>query len=340
MTIHQVFCCTNDLYAESEIAGGDEARLYQAIREASNVVQEEIGYFIPVKQTGKMRGNGECYLYPFPPILSLTGSVTNDDIALVADTDFIFMRTMWANGPAIGLELLSDSPNARVWCERDPDSVQLPAFVGLYSLAQKTGATLSATINPTAESLTVSNGAKVSPGMILKAGDEQILVTGWGDPTEDVAWLAEALDSTSDEIELDDGDLVNVGETIRVDFEKMRTTARRADRFSAKRSWNNTRQSLHVVESTVDVYRTVNIERGVNGTTAAEHLSGIDLYRYMVPDNILKLTKKMAVLGLNQSNTGYAGRSGDAEQGTVYYHDLYPRWDLERLKTEYWIGRS
>lgn len=337
MTIHQVFCCNNDLLAEGDIAGGDEARLYQAIREASNVIQEEIGWFIPVTQTSQMRGNGRKILYPYPPILSLTGSVVNDETTLTENTHFVFLRPSWANGPYMGMELLNES--GLVWCDEDGDDVQIPAVVGLYSRAQKTGATLSATINASAETLTVSNGSKVSPGMVLKLGDEQILVTGWDEPTEEVAWLFEALDSTSDELELDDGDLVNVGETIRIDFEKMRVTARRADRFSAKRAWNNTRQSLHVVESPVDVYRTITVERGINGTTAAEHLSGIDLYRYIVPDNILKLTKKMAVLGLNQSNTGYAGRSGDGEQGTVYYYDLYPRFDLERMKTEYWIGR-
>lgn len=339
MTIQQVFCSVNDILSEGEFAGTDEARLYQAIREASDVIKEELGWFIPVRQTIKMRGSGNRVIYPFPPVLSLTGSIVNDETALVENTDFIFQRAMWANGASLGIELLSNSPNAASWCADDPDSVQIPCYSGLYSRAQKTGATLAATINSTAETLTVSNGAKVSPGMVLKLDDEQVLVTGWGDPTEEVCWLFEALDSTSDELETDDGDALYIGETIRIDFEKMRLTAQRSDRFSARRGWGNTRQSLHVVESPVDVYRTVTIERGVNGTAAAEHNSGIDLYRYSVPDNVLKLTKKMAVLGMNQSNTGYAGRSGDADQGTVYYHDLYPRWDLERLKNEYWIGR-
>ena len=339
MTTHQVFCSVSDLIADMDMPGGDEARLYQAIREASQTVRDEIGDFIPVTRTFKMRGNGKDYLYPFPPVLSLT-SITNDDTALTENTDFVFMRQMWENGPYIGMERLSDSPNASNWCDTDPDSIVIVGETGLYSRKVATGATLSATITDTAAEMTVSNGSKVSPGMIVEIGTEKILITGWGDPTASVTTLAAALDATSDQATMTSAADLNAGETLRLDFENVRLRAKRTNLTSLTRNWNNTGQVAHLIATAVDVYRTVTIERGVNGTTAASHASGAAISRYVVPDNVFKLVKKMAVLGINQANSNYAGRSGDAEQGTVYYHDLYPRWDLERLKTEYWLAKS
>ena len=321
-----------------DMQGGDEARLYQAIREASRTIVEEIGWFIPVTQTVKMRGNGRQYLYPYPPVLSLS-SISNDGTALTENSDFVFMRQMWDNGPYMGLERLSDAANFSEWCYEDPDSVQLTGTFGLYSRAQSTGATLSATISAAAAEMTVSNGSKVSPGMVLLIDSEQILVTGWGDPTASATTLSAALDATSDQVALTSGSGLNTGELLRVDFEDMRLHRKKTNTGLVVRNWNNTGQVAHLIAAAVDVYRTVTIERGVNGTTAASHASGAAISRYMVPDNVLKLTKKMAILGLNQSRSNYAGRTGDAEQGTVYYHDLYPRWDLERMKEEYWMAR-
>lgn len=321
-----------------DMQGGDEARLYQAIREASRTIVDEIGWYLPVTQTVKMRGNGRQYLYPYPPVLSLT-SITNDGTALTENSDFVFMRQAWDNGPYLGLERLSDAANFSEWCLEDPDSVQMTGMFGLYSRAQATGATLSATISAAATEMTVSNGSKVSPGMDLLLDSEQMLVTGWGDPTASATTLAAALDATSSQVSLTSAAGLNTGELLRVDFEDMRLHRKKDNTGLVVRNWNNTGQAAHLIAAAVDVYRTVSIERGVNGTTAASHTSGAAVSRYMVPDNVLKLVKKMSILGMNQSRSNYAGRSGDAEQGTVYYHDLYPRWDLERLKEEYWMAR-
>ena len=345
MAIHQVFCSVSDILADLDKIGGDEARLYQAIREASNILQERIGWFIPVTQTTKLRGNGQKYFYPYPPVLALTGSITNDVIALTLDSDFVWMRAMWPNGPYMGIELLTDAPNAKAWCDRDANSVVIPCRAGLYERTVDTSADVNDATQQTDSQATlkVTNGAKVSPGMVLLIGSEQELVTGWDSPIDSTRTLNGAITSlTADEITLSSVAGLNVGEIIRVDFEQMRIKAINSttNKLSVDRSWNGTRAVTHLTAAVVEVYRTVTVERAINGTTAAAHLQNADIYRYMVPDNIFKMVKKMAVLGIQQSNSNYSGRSGDAQQGTVTYYDLYPRFELEELERQYWIGRA
>lgn len=342
MTIQQIFCSVSDLIADMEKPGGDEARLLQAIREASNELEKEIGWFVPVTQTTKLRGNCTKELYPSQPVLALTGSVTNDDTALTLDTDFSFMKRAWANGPYLGMEVKYGGV-IQQWSELDTDSVQIPCRTGFYERSLKTGATVADTTqqDATQETLKVSNGGKVSPGMSLLIGSEQELVTGWSTPTATVTLINGAITSATQTIlTVDDAALLNVGEIIRLGFEQMRVNDKRdsTNQVFVARSWNNTQATTYADNTAVDVYRTVTVERALNGTTAAVHLIGVDVYRYAVPDDILLLTKQIATLIINKARGQYAGKSGNAETGEVFYHDIFPRYEIERIKQNYVIG--
>lgn len=341
MSIQQLFCSVAELVADMEKPGSDEVRLLQAIREASDVLQKEIGQFLPITQTTQMRGSGRVYLYPFPPILALTGSIVNDDNTLTLNTDFSFLRQAWANGPYIGLELKHDAALG-VWCNKDPDSVSIPCRAGFYERVVAIDATVqdSTEQSNSQSTLKVSNGGKVSPGMVLKIGDEQELVTGWGDPTASVTALNGAITASDDIITVDNGALLNVGEVLRAGFEQMRIKDKRTHECFVDRGWNNTGQVAHADDVAVDVYRTVTVEREVNGTTAAAHAINTAISRYMVPDDILFLTKQIATLIINKARGGYAGKSGSGETGQVFYHDVFPRFEIERVKENYQLGKS
>jgi hypothetical protein len=343
MTIKQVFCTVAQIAADMK-DGSDETRLYQSALEASRFLSEEIGWFIPVTQTTQMRGTGRDYLYPYPPILALTGSITNDGNTLTESTDFVFMRRMWANGPYLGIERLSDAPNFSAWYDGDPDSVQIPAQVGLYNATALLSATVADATGQTDSQLTlkVSDGSQVSPAMTLLLGTEQELVTGWSSPTESVTTLGAAVAITDDVITLANASLVNKGEVLRAGFEQMKVRDLRTSNNTASviRSWNGTTKSAHLSGAAVDVYRTVTVERALNGTTAAAHALSSALYRYQVPDDILFLAKEIATLMANKAGSGYQGKVGRSDIGEVFYNDAFPQYDIERVKQNYWIGRA
>jgi len=50
-------------------------------------------------------------------------------------------------------------------------------------------------------------------------------------------------------------------------------------------------------------------------------------------------TREIATLGLNKANASYQGRTGNAELGTVFYNDIFPKFDLAEIEKNFWIAR-
>ena len=314
---------------------GDEARLLSAIREASDYLQKEIGWFIPVSSTWTLRGSGETYQRT-SPFLALVGDITNGDETLTsADVMLQPPGRYWAGGPYVGIDILDDAEQE--WDDTDVDSVQLSVREGLYEELRATGATLTSTQSAGAETLVVSDGSKVSPGMVLSIGSEQELVTGTGAATDAVTTLSAAAALGDEYLSLTSATSVKVGEIIRVDFEQMRVKDIRSGKASVARGWNGTTKTSHLINAEVDVYRTFRVERAVNGTSAAEHLSSVTISRYVAPDDIVFLARQIATLMLNKSKGGYAGKTGNMDTGQVFYNDAFPKYDIERVKRVYFI---
>lgn len=337
----QLFCTVSDIAADKNSPGVDEARTYQAIREASDFLQKEIGWFIPVTLTRRFDGMGREMLI-IPPLLSIT-SLVNGSVSL-SSSDYILKPDYgyWANGPYGTLLVNPDSSTLLAW-EDDIDGVAITGRWGLFSRSASISATVADTTqqSDSQTTLKVSDGARVSPGMLLLIGSEQELVTGWSSPTENVTTVTEAVTASADQLTLADASLVNVGEIIRIDFEQMRVTDRRTstNMVSVIRGWNGTGRVTHADNAPVDAYRTVTVERGVNGTTAAAHANGAAISRYYAPDDIQFLCRQIATLMINKAQGGYQGRTGDPELGVVYYHDAFPRYELEQIKQRYALPR-
>ncbi len=340
----QLFCSVADLVADKQAPGGDESRLFQAIREASDFVQKQIGWFIPVTLTRYFQGRGSKALF-VPPLLAITSIVnqvnttspvtlTTADYLLKPDNGF------WPHGPYT--EIIVD-PYATLlsYWSMIQNGVQVAGRWGKYERSGLTGATVQDSTSQSDSQLTlkVSDGGKVSPGMVLKIGDEQEAVTGWGDPTAGVTTLNGAVAVADETITVANGALINIGEIMRSTFEQMKVKDKQTNTLEVIRGWNGTRRVAHLTGAAVDVYRTVNVERAVNGTIAAAHLKDIAISRYLVPDDILFLTKEIATLSMNKALSGYQGRTGNQDTGVVDYHDAFPKYDIDTVKKNYYIPR-
>lgn len=333
----QLFCTVNDLFNDPQPPAGDVALLFKQIQAASKTIQQEIGEFIPVSETRKFASESGGLRLFIPPMLGLTGSITNDGTTLV-NTDYILQpgEKHWRNGPYSEIDVDPDAANLSAW-SNELDEIVIPARWGLYEETEATGATLGASQTDSATGLQASDGSKVSPGAVLLIGSEQELVTGYDTPVTAITTLNGAIDATQETITLANGALVNIGEIIRIGVEQMRILDISSNTVYVQRHWNKTLGATHATSSAVDVYRKFIVARAVNGTTAAIHSQGAAISRYLVPADILFLCKEIATLMLNKATTGYAGKSGNQELGTVFYNDAFPRYDLERIKEHYAI---
>ncbi len=337
----QTFCTVQDIIADSNSPGVDDARVFGAISEISEFLMKEIGWFYPVTLTHRFHGFGkEKLILPYP-LLSIT-SITNDGTTLSA-SDYITKpdEGMWPYGPISHLIVDPDAANLGAWVDEE-DGVVLVGDWGMYLRSASIGATVQDNPQTNAQTtLKVSNGSLVSPGMALLIETEQQHVTGWSDPTAGVTTLGAAITAVTDEvITLADASLVNVGEVLRVDFEQMRVRDRKTSNNTVlvTRGWNGSAKTTHSNAAAVDAYRTVTVTRGVNGTTAAQHAQAVAINRYQPPQDVNMLAKQMATLLINKARGGYQGREGNVELGTIFYHDVFTR-DIETIKQQYFFGR-
>jgi hypothetical protein len=340
----QLFCTVADLVADKDSPGLKETRMFQAIKDASDFVQKDVGWFVPATLTRLLHGSGSSVLF-VPPLLSVTSIsnyahtinptvLTTDDYLLRPDQGF------WPRGPYTQI-IFKPYARQRTWAPYR-NGVQIAGQWGMYDHSGATGATVQDTSgqNASQETLIVSDGGKVSPGMVLKIGDEQEAVTGWDAPTETVTALNGVISASDEVITVDDGSLINIDEVLRLTFEQMKVRDKRSNQLSVIRNWNGTGKVAHADDTPVDVYRTVQVERGVNGTDAAIHAKNTAISRYFVPDDILYLTKEIATLSANKALGGYQGRTGNQETGVVFYNDAFPQFDIEKVKSNYYIPRN
>jgi hypothetical protein len=340
MKYAQLFCTVNDLVADKQAPGVDEARMFQAIKDASDWVQKDIGWFLPVTMTNYFTGVGSGKLI-IPPSLLAIISIKNDGVTL-STNDYLLKpdHGYWANGPFGKIEVKTNGSLSR-W-SMEQDGVEIAGRWGKYERSTLSGATVQDDTqqNDSQLMLKVSDGGKVSPGMVLLIGDEQESVTGWSDPTTNVTLLNGAIGTNDEIVTVDSGALVNSNEIMRIDFEQMKVRDKRSNQLSVIRGWNGTGRVVHADNAQVDVYRTLTVERGVNGTTAATHALNTAISRYCVPDDILLLTREIAMLSMNKALSGYQGRTGNQDLGVVFYNDIFPRFDIEQIKKNYYIPRA
>jgi len=339
MANYQSYCTLDELLKDAENTPGlPEDVLTRFILPASRYVEGEIGAFLPTLETLSLTGDSSPALF-VPPLLRVTGNILNDDTTLSA-TDYLLRasemsnRPAWRNGPYFRIDADPESTALGNWSS-ETNSVVIPGAWGLYELVQALGITVASEQSSSAETLVISNGARLSPGMLLKIGDELEFVSGYGTPTSAVTTLTAGLDASQEEISVADGTKINVGEILRIGFERVKVLDISTNDAYVIRGWEKTKKVSHDGSANVDAYRTFSVKRGCNGSTAALHAVATAISQYLVPEDINYLTRQIATLMLKKAQTGYAGRAGNSETGETYYNFEFPREAIARIKSNY-----
>ena len=332
----QIFCTLSELDEDLNLLGSErEARVMPKIKTASDFINKNIGWFLPVTMTRRLNGKGEHRLY-VPPLLSIT-SIVNYDTTLAAN-DYIAQpeARYWPNGPYAWLDVdHADATNLSEWVRKD-QGVVIDGKWGLYDLTESTGATLSVLQTDSDTDVHADNGDSISPGMVILIGTEQQYVKSTSAPVSAVTTITEAMDSEISSITVANGALVNIGEILRIGLEQMKITDISGNECAVVRGWNKTQRASHADNANVDVYRVFNVMRGVNGTTAAAHSINAEISKQCVPDDINMLCRKMAGRMLKDAQGGFSGVIGDATMGQAQYLYILPK-ELNDIRNSYRI---
>ena len=344
MTNIQAYCTIEEIQKDAENASGlPDDFLERFILPASQFVAQQIGAFLPTIETLRFTGDGESALF-VPPLLRVTANITNGDDSLGA-SEYVLRaskdssRPAWVNGPYCRIDPSADALLLGAW-STDVNDVAVPGVWGLYELVDALGVVLASEQSVPGETLTVADGSKLSPGMMVKVGSEMEFISGYGAPTSGVTTLGAALDASSEEITLTSGAAVKVGEIIRVGFEKLKVLDISGNAGYVSRGFGRTKKVSHSSGANVDAYRTFTVKRACNGSEAALHVATVPVSRYRVPDDVNYLTRQIATLMSKKSQGGYAGRSGNPESGESYFIYEFPKDAIAKVKANYLLGTA
>lgn len=315
MATVQILCTTQELITDLKL-NGEEPRLVQRIREASQFITRRFGRFFPVTETRTLAGVSTETLDLAMPLLTIT-SVKVDGIVV---TDYTAKPTdrCWENGPYTWLERASG------W----GTTVEIEGTWGLYDERIDQGITVDQLVDAT--TLVVTDGSLLAPGMVLRIGDEMEFVTAGngGDrspaATAAVSLLNGALDNSSEQITVDNGAEFHIGEVLQIGTEDLYIRKIGGNQLVCNRGWNGTTKSAHIDDSPISIYRTYTVTRAVNGTTAAAH-TGAAVERYFPPADVHWLALQIAALMRQKALTAFGGRAGNSDLGETFYVNEFPR---------------
>jgi hypothetical protein len=191
-------------------------------------------------------------------------------------------------------------------------SIQIDGLAGYKNITRPAGA-LAENLDTTETDIDVTNGAVIGVGDLITVTDERMIVverlmitTGQTLQTPVGASNAEVV------LAVTNGALYFVGETILLDAERMLIVDIAGNNLIVKRPWDGTVLAAHA-GSTIYSPRTLTVERGALGTTAAVH-STADAVRVQVwPGTVAQLGKAEAINTLLQSRAGWGRTTGSGD---------------------------
>lgn len=175
--------------------------------------------------------------------------------------------------------------------------------------------TLASSATDSATTIAVSDSAAVGVGSILKIEDEYLIATAKSmvDTTQNLAGSLTA-QSSADLVAVGSGAAFVAGEVIMVGSEKMLILEIAGNNLMVKRAWSGSTLAAHSNGDDVYAPRTVTVDRGALGSTAASHSSSTAVDTHHVPSLIGELCVAETVVTLARRSSGYARTIGNADQ--------------------------
>lgn len=189
-------------------------------------------------------------------------------------------------------------------------SVLITANTGYWAQTEPAG-TITASINSSVTTVTVSDGYSVGVGDVLIVDSESMLVRDmtWSDTTLAQTGAGGTSAQANDNVLTLSGSGVQAGEVIQLDAEWMLVLNAAGAVLTVERAYNGSVLAGH---SAAEVYaqRSCTVTRGFGGTTAAAHSNGAAAVTQLIPDLVHQLALAEALVYIEQQARSYGTQSG------------------------------
>ena len=190
-----------------------------------------------------------------------------------------------------------------------------------HSADEAPAGALAAAVDNSQTTVNVTDSSLIDVGTIVRAGDERMIVTGRGmlDTGQTIAGYT--LTASSSDVNLDPitAGTLHVGEVLLVGSERMLVVDVAGASVTVRRAWDGSVLDVHNSGAPIYALRTLQVERGALGTTAAAHADTTPLAKHVVPPLVRDLTIAEAINQLQMETSGYArviGEGDNARDGT------------------------
>jgi hypothetical protein len=192
-------------------------------------------------------------------------------------------------------------------------------IVGTWGLSdtQRTAGALAEALDASETAVDVTDASLVGVGDVLLVDSERMAVTDRSAlATGQTLVSAMAILKGDQVVDVADGTQLHVGEILLIDSERMRIVDIAGNNATVIRAYDGSTLAAHSLGAAIYALRTLTVQRGVLGTTAATHLISTAVTRWEVPDLIRDLCKAETITRLEQEFSAYGARvySDEAER--------------------------
>lgn len=307
---------------DSQLTARDDSRVDRAIASATDTIRGDLHRdFHPVIATRSF--NWPNHQYAATWRLWLDGNEVITVTTLVAggvtipSTDFLLRRADDLDQPpydSIEIDLSSSATFSAG--DTHQQSIVVTGLFGYRDDSAPAGQ-LAEALDASETGVDVTDVSMIGVGSLIRCENERMTVTaktvldsGQNLGTNLTAAASDTL------VNLTLGTAFHVGEEILIDAERMLLTDIAGNNGVVKRQWNGTVLAAHTAPADIYVPRTLTVERGAAGTTAATHSTATALTVWTPPPLIESLAVAEAIVTIQQEMAAY-GRtvgSGDNER--------------------------
>ena len=181
-----------------------------------------------------------------------------------------------------------------------------------------------AVVNTTATSIAVTDGAAIGVGDIITIDSERMIVTEKTMLATGLTLAAPDLTASAANTAITMSGIVDtpvIDEIIQIGAEWMLVVGVSGTALVVRRAWDGTVLAAHTagVGTGISAPRTLTVERGILGSTAATHLIAAPIIRHRPPPLVRKLAVALSMDTLLQEGAGYARISGSGESAREYW---------------------
>jgi hypothetical protein len=297
----------------------DNARVEAAIRSATESIESRLlvgRRFYPEIGTRYLawppEPYGRSYVINLPTTHEIVELTSVSAGGTTISSDDYFLEPQHVGPPYTRLEIdLSSSAAFRAGSTHQRSIV----LTGTFNYRdERPAGTMAEALDATETAINLATAADIGVGDLIKVDSERMVVLSRAMLTTNQTLqspVTAQVNSVS--LAVTDGTAFAIGETVLLDAERMRVVDIAGNTLIVKRAHDGSVLAAHT-GSTIYAARTLTVERGAVGTTAATHSDAATVYKHHPPGLIHELCVALSVFERLNEQSGWAREIGGGDQ--------------------------